>query len=274
MRNRMIYEESRGRAARLLALAVLPLGLAACGTRETITRAENRPDTTIGAPGAATAATLAQVLENPTLYTGKRVTVSAEVNDVLGPRAFTIGGEEFLPPGELLVVSAGGFPQISDLPQDEHLVDGDIVQVTGTVRTFVLTEIQRDIDPGLTGEAYVRWEGKPVLVVSDMLTTPRARSGAEGPSGEGRERSGSGSSEDGRTAAEVLGDGVLTARVKGALIGSPRVKALQIDVDVRKRVVTLTGTVETEAQKREAERIARDVAAVQRVVNRITVSAR
>lgn len=161
----------------LLCLGLLPLTLASCNQTETT----EAPDTRVGtAPAGAnpTPVSIGELLDEPGRYTGQTVTVSGEVNDILGPKAFSIGGEEFLPPGELLVVSPQGFPQLPDRPENEHLVDDDIVQVTGTVRNFILTEVQRDVEPGdLEGEVYAEWEGKPVLVVTRMITTPRARPG-------------------------------------------------------------------------------------------------
>lgn len=159
------------------ALVLLPLMLVSCTNRDAPVNADTRIGT--APPVGAAGVTLSNLLDDPGKFTGQTVTVSGEVNDVLGPKAFTIGGEEFLPPGELLVVSPTGFPAIPDYPENEYLVDDDIVQVTGTVRTFVQTEVARQVDADdMEGQAYVRWEGKPVLVVTSMITTPRARTGS------------------------------------------------------------------------------------------------
>ena len=51
-------------------------------------------------------------------------------------------------------------------------------------------------------------------------------------------------------------------------------KGHQINVDTQKGVVTLKGNVETEAQKNEAEQIARETDGVSKVVNNLVVGGR
>jgi hyperosmotically inducible protein len=65
--------------------------------------------------------------------------------------------------------------------------------------------------------------------------------------------------------------GVTTA-VKSKLAADDTVKAYQIDVDTKDRVVTLSGTVETTAQKDQAVIIARQTDGVRDVVDQIAVS--
>lgn len=161
---------ARGAVCALLALSLL--GGAGAG------RAVHAQDrVAVGtAAGPAMTVTAGDLLDNPARYVGRTVTVSGEVNDVLGPRAFTIGGEEFLPPGELLIVSKNNFPQIPDRPATEYLVDDDIVMVTGEVRMFIGKQLSRDLGiTDLGADTFADWENKPVIVVTSMLTTPRNR---------------------------------------------------------------------------------------------------
>jgi osmotically-inducible protein OsmY len=65
--------------------------------------------------------------------------------------------------------------------------------------------------------------------------------------------------------------GVTTA-VKSKLATDDGVKAYQIDVDTRDRVVTLRGTVDTVGEKERALMLARQTRGVQEVVDQITVS--
>ena len=65
--------------------------------------------------------------------------------------------------------------------------------------------------------------------------------------------------------------GVTTA-VKSKLAADDTVKAYQIDVDTSDKVVTLSGTVETAAQKDQAVMIARQTDGVREVVDHITVN--
>lgn len=74
---------------------------------------------------------------------------------------------------------------------------------------------------------------------------------------------------------EVLtADPNLTAQVKTRLLTDPDVAGLRIDVDTRDQVVTLTGTVRTEAEKSRALQLAREVEGVTRVTDRLTVEGR
>jgi len=63
----------------------------------------------------------------------------------------------------------------------------------------------------------------------------------------------------------------ITTAVKSKLAADDTVKAYQIDVDTKSRVVTLSGAVETSAAKEQALMLARQTDGVQEVVDRITV---
>jgi hyperosmotically inducible protein len=63
----------------------------------------------------------------------------------------------------------------------------------------------------------------------------------------------------------------ITTAVKTKLAADDTVKAYQIDVDTKSRVVTLSGAVETSAAKEQALMLARQTNGVQDVVDRITV---
>lgn len=69
----------------------------------------------------------------------------------------------------------------------------------------------------------------------------------------------------------MFSDTALTAGVKGKLAGDPMVSALAIDVDTENQIVTLTGDVRTNAERQRAVRLAREVAGVKDVVDRLTV---
>ena len=68
-----------------------------------------------------------------------------------------------------------------------------------------------------------------------------------------------------------LADAGITAKVKARLATDSRVSALQIDVDTKAGVVTLTGSVDVPVAKEAAEEIARGTAGVKDVVDRLTV---
>ena len=66
-------------------------------------------------------------------------------------------------------------------------------------------------------------------------------------------------------------DATLTTNVKDKLGKAPSLKDLSIDVAASAGVVTLTGTVQKATQKATAGRVAKSVACVKKVDNKITV---
>ena len=68
-------------------------------------------------------------------------------------------------------------------------------------------------------------------------------------------------------------DPLITGRVQAKYFASPDVKAHRIDVDTKNGIVTLEGTVDTEAQREAAAAIARGVDGVTRVENNLLVRA-
>jgi osmotically-inducible protein OsmY len=77
------------------------------------------------------------------------------------------------------------------------------------------------------------------------------------------------------TAVLVVGcsqsDSGITSSVKSKLIADDMVKARNIDVDTRDRVVTLRGTVQSPTEENRAVEIARNTKGVADVVNRIAI---
>jgi hyperosmotically inducible periplasmic protein len=74
-----------------------------------------------------------------------------------------------------------------------------------------------------------------------------------------------------RSSGEYLDDQTLTARVKSALFSDPNVSGFQVNVDSYKGVVSLSGFVDTAAQKSRAEDVARQVNGVRSVQNNLSV---
>jgi len=72
-------------------------------------------------------------------------------------------------------------------------------------------------------------------------------------------------------AKTALEDGGLTAKIKSKMALDDTVKAYDIDVDTKNRVVTLTGTVNTEAQRERALLLARETEGVRNVVDRLKI---
>ncbi len=77
--------------------------------------------------------------------------------------------------------------------------------------------------------------------------------------------------EPGRSAGELLDDGVLTSRVNGALADSELGKALDVNVESNRGTVLLSGFLDNEEQRQEAVEIARRVDGVEKVINGINL---
>jgi hyperosmotically inducible protein len=75
-----------------------------------------------------------------------------------------------------------------------------------------------------------------------------------------------------RSTGVVIDDAAITAKVKAALLADADIKALVINVDTAKGVVSLKGEIKTLALRRKAEALAREVEGVKSVVNQLVVT--
>ena len=78
--------------------------------------------------------------------------------------------------------------------------------------------------------------------------------------------------EQSAKAGQVIDDTEITARVKAAVFAEPGLKTLQISVDTVKGVVTLSGTVDSQANSDKARTLAATVADVKEVSNKLVVA--
>ena len=74
-----------------------------------------------------------------------------------------------------------------------------------------------------------------------------------------------------RSAGEVLDDGVITTKVKAALVAEPTTKARDITVVTREGIVQLSGFVDSASEKARASAVAQAVAGVKEVRNNLQV---
>ncbi len=72
-------------------------------------------------------------------------------------------------------------------------------------------------------------------------------------------------------AERALENGALTAKIKSKMALDDTVKALDIDVDTASGVVTLTGTVHSQAERTRAVQLARETSGVTSVNDRLTI---
>lgn len=78
-------------------------------------------------------------------------------------------------------------------------------------------------------------------------------------------------SRSGDNVGDSLDDAWIHTKVVAKLIGNMDTPQRKINVDVNNNVVTLRGTVDTAAEKSEAERVARETDGVRQVINQIKV---
>ena len=75
-------------------------------------------------------------------------------------------------------------------------------------------------------------------------------------------------------AQRALTEGSLTAKIKSKMALDDTIEAAQVDVDTDGSVVTLRGTVDSEAERARAVQLARETAGVTSVVNELKVRGR
>jgi len=70
-------------------------------------------------------------------------------------------------------------------------------------------------------------------------------------------------------AADAMDDAALTAKVKAAIIAEPGLRSLEIGVDTKDSVVTLSGSVTSPPMKERAKELAANVTGVRSVVDNL-----
>jgi hypothetical protein len=111
---------------------------------------------------------VADITGAPNAFIGKTVTVVAEIDDVYGPRAFTLDGEGPAPAkgarkGLLtLVPKVGGFPGV------DAQWKGAKARVTGVVLRMVVKDVEREVGWELPANLKSRFAGGPVLIARSI----------------------------------------------------------------------------------------------------------
>lgn len=89
--------------------------------------------------------------------------------------------------------------------------------------------------------------------------------------GEAADKVGEKISEQSAKAGVAIDDAEITTKVKAAILAEPGLKTLQISVDTVKGVVTLSGSVDTQAHSDTAKSLARAVSGVSAVNNQLLI---
>ncbi len=104
-----------------------------------------------------------ELTENPSLYYNQVIAVPAEVENIVGPNAFTLDEEQLLGANDLLVL----------VPNPQRPVEeGGKVVVTGVLRQFVVADLDRDYDLtwdlDLQRQLEVEYANRPVLIAQSV----------------------------------------------------------------------------------------------------------
>lgn len=116
---------------------------------------ELRDRPVIVATATALTPRLDTITDKPAPFLGRLVTITGEVERVIGPNAFTLDNEQdILAEEDLLIVSATPLADIEE---------GSRVQVTGIVAQVTTTELEREFDLGPATEYEVYVQNQPAI---------------------------------------------------------------------------------------------------------------
>lgn len=140
--------------------------------------------------------------------------------------------------------------QLNPFDIDVDVNDG-VVTLRGSVESAVERDLAEELARGVDGVREVKNE----LRIDPETYTRRSDT----------------ASNDGRTFMQTVEDANLTAQVKSQLLWNSEIGGLGIDVDTRGGVVSLSGSVDSEAEAELAEQIARNTNHVRDVENHLKV---
>lgn len=149
------------RAALIAGLSAL--GVVACDRDRPSPEPPAAGPAATGPAATAPAASVDAIKEAPNRFYGKTVNVAGEVEQVYSDRAFQLEGTGWAFDDNITVltkqpVSVAGGPLMAD----------DELIVTGTVRPFVVADIERDLGWDLQQELEIRLSKRPVLIAESI----------------------------------------------------------------------------------------------------------
>ncbi|MGI5827528.1 MAG: hypothetical protein ACOX6V_00735 [Patescibacteria group bacterium] len=114
--------------------------------------------------------TVNNIVDNPESYYGQEVSVVGEVADVRNPRVFVLQGKEDLIDDKIWIITRSPIPDFEERVEGELFESDSPVQVVGTVRRFIVTEVEQevefDLDPDIEAEANAN---RPVIIADRVL---------------------------------------------------------------------------------------------------------
>ncbi|MBW3637867.1 MAG: hypothetical protein KY445_15600 [Armatimonadetes bacterium] len=115
---------------------------------------------------------VSEINDTPDTYVGKPIIVNGEINDIHGPQLFTIGGEGWFG-GELLVATTQPIPALAGRAENESALEGDLVLASGTLRKFVVADVEREWGFDVPPDLEVEFKDKYVFIAKSVDLTPR-----------------------------------------------------------------------------------------------------
>lgn len=111
---------------------------------------------------------VADITGAPNAFIGKTVTVVAEVDDVYGPRAFTLDGE-----GSSLAKGARAdlltlVPKVGDFPNVDAQWKVGKARVTGVVQRMEPKDVEREIGWVMPLDLESKFKGRPALIARSV----------------------------------------------------------------------------------------------------------
>jgi len=126
---------------------------------------ENQP--AIIAQSIAVAPEPGELTRDPQQYYGRALAVTGEVEAIQGANAFTLEDDQLFGGRDLLVIQRK--PAAVNQPA---INDGEKVAVTGTLRPFVVAELERDYDfnwgTGVQQQLEAEYQNRPVLIADNV----------------------------------------------------------------------------------------------------------
>jgi hyperosmotically inducible protein len=162
-------------------------------------------------------------------------------------------------------VAGGGYAMVTDERNSGRMMDDSTITTrinSEMIKDHVVKARQIDVD---TIDGHVTLTG----VVKTRQETTRAVKIARSVAGVKSVKNNLQVGE--KSWNEALNDKWLGSKIKSKLIAEPEIRSLNIDVDVEKGIVTLTGVVGARYQKKRAIEIAKTTEGTIRVVNNLKV---
>jgi hypothetical protein len=121
------------------------------------------------AKSIALAPTPGAINQNPQTYYNKVISVPGNVSRIYGANAFVVEDKEILGTNPLLVIVT------NKLKDKAPIKEGEKIVTTGTLRPFVVSEIEKEYSPvwdaNLRGQLEKEYSQKPVLIAEGIYTS-------------------------------------------------------------------------------------------------------